>query len=77
MKKQIVVVTAGWVLIGNVQHMESCVLITDGSVIRDWGTTQGLGQIALTGPTDKTVLDPCGTVQVPMNSVVMCIDCKV
>lgn len=62
--KAIVVVEAGWVLIGEYiaakggkpAHM------TDAAVIRRWGTTAGLGQIALTGPTAETILDPCGMV---------------
>lgn len=62
--KAIVVVEAGWVLMGEYiaakdgkpAHM------TDASVIRRWGTTAGLGQIALTGPTSETILDPCGMV---------------
>lgn len=62
--KAIVVVEAGWVLMGEYiaakggkpAHM------TDAAVIRRWGTTAGLGQIALTGPTNETILDPCGMV---------------
>ena len=76
-KKQIVVVTSGWVLIGMVTKAESGVKLTEASVIRVWGTTAGLGQIALQGPTKDTVLDPCGDVEVPIRAVVMCIDCVV
>lgn len=32
------------------------------SVIRTWGTTNGLGEL-INGPTNKTVLDPCGHVE--------------
>lgn len=34
--------------------------LTDAENIRQWGTTAGLGEIALNGPTSTTVLDPCG-----------------
>jgi len=62
--KAIVVVEAGWVLIGEYfpATPEKRAHMTDASVIRRWGTTAGLGQIALTGPTAETVLDPCGVV---------------
>ncbi len=62
--KSIVVVQSGWVLIGEYfpATPEKRAHMTDASVIRRWGTTAGLGQIALTGPTAETVLDPCGVV---------------
>jgi hypothetical protein len=28
------------------------------AIVRYWGTTQGRGQLALTGPTEKTICDP-------------------
>jgi hypothetical protein len=34
--------------------------VTDCYNIRQWGTTAGLGEIALKGPTENTVLDACG-----------------
>jgi hypothetical protein len=38
--------------------------LSDCAVIRQWGTTDGLGQIAFSGPTSETVFDrePDGTV---------------
>lgn len=62
--KAIVVVEAGWVLIGEYVAAEGGkpAHMTDAAVIRRWGTTAGLGQIALTGPTNETILDPCGMV---------------
>ena len=46
---------------GMIEHVG----LTTCSVIRVWGTTAGLGEIALKGPTSNTVLDFCGYVEVP------------
>ena len=76
--KRIVVIDGGWVLIGDViREDEYNIYMENASVIRRWGTTAGLGQIALTGPTDRTVLDPVGSVDVPRNSIRMRIKCEV
>ena len=50
------------------------VKLTNASVIRKWGTTQGLGQL-ITGPVKDTVLDPCGTVEIHEQTVVAVIQC--
>lgn len=65
-KRRIVVIESGWVFIG-VWHSANEVLripahLTEAACIRRWGTTAGLGQLALNGPTDETILDPCGIV---------------
>ena len=63
--KQIIVAEAGWVFIGEVQETdEPGARLKNAAVIRNWGTTAGLGQIALSGPTKNTVLDPCGEVYI-------------
>jgi len=51
------------------------VFIGNASVIRVWGTTKGLGEMAMGGPTKDTVLDPCGVVRANKGSVVLYIDC--
>ena len=73
MSKQILVaVTSGWVFIGNEQHdANGALYLTDAACIRRWGTTAGLGEIALTGPTTDTVLDPCGVVVFPNPTVIL------
>lgn len=78
MEKRIVVVQAGWVFVGNYQRDEKvgCVRLTDASCIRVWGTTAGLGQLALKGKTKDTVLEFTGVVEVPMTSVVATILCE-
>lgn len=32
--------------------------LTDAYIVRRWGTTQGLGELALKGPLPNTILDP-------------------
>lgn len=53
---------------------DECTL-TDAKVIRRWGTTQGLGQLAKKGPQTNTVLDPCcGVVRFGRGSEILTID---
>lgn len=77
MAKKIVVADRGWVFLGDVySDSNGDQLINEAKVIRIWGTTKGLGEIALTGPTPKTILDDAGTVRIPARSVVAIFDCK-
>lgn len=71
----IVVLQRGWVVVGRLTRGENKCILTDAYVIRSWGTTKGLGEIALNGPTDRTVLDPCGTVTYHPLTEVMSILC--
>ena len=57
----IVVLQRGWVLIGQLHMKGSDCSLTRCAVIRTWGTTKGLGEIAQNGPTEKTILDKCPT----------------
>lgn len=75
---QIVVLTNGFVYVGDVQPLtDGVVPILNAWNIRKWGTTRGLGQIAIGGPTKETILDRAGTVRAPYHSVIMYIDCEV
>lgn len=57
---RICVLQRGWVVVGRFSQLESECRLTDASVIRTWGTTRGLGEIALNGPIkNKTILDHC------------------
>ncbi len=69
--KQIVVLQRGWVVIGDVEKTETEVRINNASVIRVWGTSKGLGEIAEGGKTSKTILDPCPPLVVHPLSVVL------
>jgi len=70
-KKQIVVLQRGWVVVGDVEKTPEEVKISNCSVIRIWGTSNGLGEIAESGPTSKTKLDKCPDVIVHPLSVVL------
>ena len=73
---RIVVLHRGHVVVGRDERTGEDVVVRHASVIRVWGTTRGLGEIAAGGPTAKTVLDSCGTVRVHALAVVFTIDCE-
>ena len=66
---KIVVLDRGFVYVGRVTLDDKFCTITNAKNIRRWGTTQGLGELALKGPQPNTVLDNTGTVQAPMRAV--------
>lgn len=61
-KKQIVVLNRGWVVIGEYSEKGDECTLANASVIRKWGTTQGLGELAEKGKLPNTVLDVCPNV---------------
>lgn len=74
-KTCILVVEGGWVLVGNVELRAKTATVTNAHVIRVWGTDKGLGQIALNGPTPKTVLDKLGKAYIERLQLRFCIPC--
>lgn len=56
---QIVILQRGWVAIGRYSEDGDDCKLADAKVIRVWGTTKGLGEIAENGPTGNTKLDEC------------------
>ena len=72
----ILVVQSGWVFVGTMKRNESLVTLSAAACIRKWGTSHGLGELALSGPLEETVLDPCGTVEVPLHAVLFWIPVK-
>lgn len=53
----IVVLQRGWVAVGRYGRIGDECTLTGASIVRQWGTTKGLPELAASGPTDKTVLD--------------------
>ncbi len=71
---KIVIVDRGWVYIGECKYEKDFLVITNAKNIRQWGSTRGLGQLAIEGPTPSTRLDQYGTVRIPMRAVISTID---
>lgn len=74
--KKIVIAVNGWVFIGKTVIKEKTVILTDASVIRRWGTERGIGQIAISGPTKDTILDPLPRTEIQKASVIAVLDCE-
>ena len=73
---KIVLLQRGWVMVGRFERKENECKLYEASVIRTWGTTKGLGEIAQNGPTSLTKLDPCkGLVEFDYLTVVATISC--
>jgi hypothetical protein len=73
---KIVILQRGWVMVGRFERNGNDCVLRDASVIRRWGTTRGLGEIASAGPLENTILDKAGTVQFDYLTVVAAIDCE-
>lgn len=54
---QIVVLQRGWVVVGKMMKEGNACTLHDASVIRYWGTTGGLPELAEKGPLEKTKLE--------------------
>lgn len=59
---KIVILQRGWVMIGKLERNGSECKLHNASVIRNWGTTKGLGELASEGKKKDTKLDKCGGV---------------
>ena len=73
--KRILILQRGWIVVGDVWKEGNYFYSDNTSVVRTWGTTKGIGEIALNGPTSTTKLDPCGAFSVHELAVVGIIEC--
>jgi len=73
-RKQIVILNRGWVVVGDYHEDKEFGVIENASVIRVWGTTAGIGELAEKGPLPNTKLDPCPTVRVRKGTEVFRLD---
>ncbi len=76
---KIVVLQRGWVFVGryDLDPETQIVTLTDAANVRTWGTTRGLGQLAESGPTPATKIDPAGVVTFHLLTQVLAIDTAV
>lgn len=73
---KIVILQRGWVFIGRYSEDGDNCALDNGYSIRKWGTTSGLGQLALEGPTSSTTLDKYGRVEFHRLTIVATLNCK-
>ncbi|MCA3269205.1 MAG: hypothetical protein INF44_02525 [Thalassospira sp.] len=68
---RIVVLQRGWIVVGEYAEDEKTITVKNGSVIRRWGTTKGLGELAIKGALPNTILDQCTEIKAGIDAVVM------
>lgn len=74
---KIVILQRGWVMVGKLEKNGSDCKLHNASVIRTWGTTKGLGELANDGPRLSTQLDPChGVVEFHELTIVATLACN-
>lgn len=73
---KIVILQRGWVFIGRYSEDGDNCHLDNAYVIRIWGTTKGLGQLALEGKASGTKLDKAGSVDFHKLTVVAKIDAR-
>ena len=73
---RIVVLQRGWVVVGHARRFGPRVVVSKCAVVRRWGTTNGLGQLASGGPIPgTTVLDACPDVECLEQEIVLSMKC--
>jgi len=74
---KIVVLQRGWCLIGRFSQDGTRCFLKNAQVIRRWGTTKGLGELALEGKKKETILDATnGVVEFDVLTMVLSISAK-
>ena len=74
--KKICVLNKGWVLVGDLEKESDEYFLTNAFVIRRWGTTEGLGELAEKGPLSETKLEKTPLVRFNKSSLIMTISCN-
>ena len=71
----IVILHRGFVAVGHLYLDVDEFRLEKAAIVRRWGTTKGLGELAATGPLKETILDDCGTLRAHRLTTVATIDC--
>ena len=73
-KIQIVVLQRGWVAIGRFSQTKEQCHLTNAYIIRTWGTSKGLGELANEGQKTNTKLDKCADIHFHELTIVLRMD---
>ena len=73
---KIAILQRGWVVIGRYFDMGEDIILGDSYVIRRWGTKKGLGQLAIEGKQEETILDKTGIMRFNKLTTIGFIDCN-
>jgi hypothetical protein len=73
---KIVILNRGWVAVGKFTREGDMCKLTDSHVIRRWGTTEGIGELAQKGKLENTKLDYLGTIDFHILTTVAILDCN-
>ncbi len=75
----IIVADRGWVFVGHARQDVRLgidgIAVDDARVVRRWGTSRGLAQLAAEGPQPNTKLDDKRPVFIPRSDVKSFFDC--
>ena len=74
---RIVILQRSWVFVGVYSQKGMACKLENAKCIRIWGTSNGLGELALCGPTQTTKLDSHGTVEFHKLTTICTIRCEV
>lgn len=75
--RQIVILQRGWVMVGLMKKTGYQCTLDDAAVIRKWGTTSGLPELADNGPLSGTVLEKTKqTIRFHYMTVIATLECS-
>ena len=72
---KICVLERGWVLVGQLEKDGDEYLLVNANVVRRWGTTDGLGELAMNGPLESTKLEKTPLVRFNKSQLIFTINC--
>lgn len=72
----LVVLPRGWVMVGKCEERNVKLFLSGASVVRRWGTSKGLPELANNGPLSGTTLDGKCEMEFPMSAVIAKMKCN-
>ena len=72
---RIVILQRGWVAVGYLSQDGVKCRLDRAAIVRKWGTTEGLPEIARKGPTINTILDKSPAIHFHELTIIASIEC--